>query len=47
MVDSMQLLINTINEKDEEFTRKKLNKFCNLLSESRRSEEVFKNYKRR
>ena len=40
MVDSFHLLINTINEKDEEFTRRKLNKFCNMLSDSRRSEEV-------
>lgn len=38
MIDSFQLLGNVIS--DDEYTRKRINKFCHILSDSRRSEEV-------
>ena len=40
MIDSFKQLNNTINEKHEEFTRKKLNKFILLLTETKKSKEV-------
>ena len=42
MIDSIQLLNNLLNEKEEEYTRKKLSNFCTLLKDSKQCEEVIK-----
>ena len=40
MSDSIYQLSSLLKEKEEEFPRKQIGKFCNLLKESRQSEEV-------
>ncbi len=40
MSDSIYQLSSLLKEKEEEFPRKQIGKFCNLLKEARQSEEV-------
>jgi hypothetical protein len=40
LIDSLQMLNGTFNEKDDEFVRKKLTNFCCLLKDSKQGEEV-------
>jgi hypothetical protein len=40
MIESIQLLNTLLNEKEEEYTRKKLGTFCTLLKDSKLCEEV-------
>lgn len=40
MTDSISQLGFLLNENEEEFSRKQIGKFCNLLKEARQSEEV-------
>lgn len=40
MIESMNDLGNLLSEKDEGFTRRKIENFCSLLKDSRQCEEV-------
>jgi hypothetical protein len=44
MSDSIYQLSSLLKEKEEEFPRKQIGKFCNLLKEARQSEEVNTQY---
>ena len=41
LIESMQLLNRGLNEKEEEFVRRKLNAFCTLLEDSKHAQEKF------
>lgn len=43
LTESIQQLNGLLNEKEEEFTKKKMNNFCSLLKDARQGEEDFLN----
>jgi hypothetical protein len=40
MIESISLLSNLLNEREEEFVREKVQSFVNLLDDSRQDQEV-------
>ena len=42
LIDSIEHIRAVLNEKEEDFSQKKIKNFCNLLRETRLSEEVSK-----